>query len=328
MTKTHWLHLGKLGLGLGLIVLLLVQGTMFQDTLTVFEELSLTGLLIVLFMPVILVWTSCLKWQLLLTYRGIHVRMGLLMRYYTVGFFFNNFFPSSIGGDVARSYMVGTRIGSQTEAFAAVLLERLTGLFALVLLGVVGFLATPQIQDNAIISGSIAVLAAGCLVLIALLWWPKTQIAPLINALSGLPVIGKVMTKIFGVREALQGFWAKPKTVFLTFAYSFLYHALAVINFYIAAWALGIEINIIGLAAVGPIILVITALPTTPGGLGVWEWACTVLIPTLGPSLEQGLAIALLLRGQLLVASLLGGGLYLFDRRRDAPQKPLESVDG
>jgi len=72
---------------------------------------------------------------------------------------------------------------------------------------------------------------------------------------------------------------------------------------------------------VTPIILVISTLPTTPGSLGVWEWAYSVLLLPIGAQLEHGLAIALLLRGQLLITSLVGGVLHLFEARTSSNLK-------
>ncbi|MEO1308389.1 MAG: lysylphosphatidylglycerol synthase transmembrane domain-containing protein [Pseudomonadota bacterium] len=327
MTKSNLIFLAKLVFGLILIVVLLLQGDVLSDTLAVLAQLDALGILLVLLMPIPLVWASCVKWQLLLRYRDIEVGLGPLMRFYTVGYFFNNFLPSSLGGDAARSYLVGKRIGSQTESLAAVILERLTGLVTLVALAFIGYIATPAIHDDVLVTGSLAILGAGCGVLIGLIWAPARLVRPVETRLVKVPVVGKVVAKLSQMRDAMQSFWAEPKVVGLTALYSFGYHALTVVNVYVAARVLGIDVSFIGLCAVTPIILVIAALPTTPGSIGVWEWAYSVLLLPIGAALEQGLAIALVLRGQLLFTSLVGGVLYLAERRQDPPAN-LEKVDG
>lgn len=327
MTRSQLIFAAKLVFGLALIALLLMQGDILQETLAVLSQLDLLGVLLVLLMPVPLVWASCVKWRLLLNYREIHVGLGALMRFYTVGYFFNNFLPSSLGGDAARSYLVGKRIGSQTESLAAVVLERLTGLVTLVALAFVGYLATPAIHDDVLVTGSLMILGAGCVVLIALIWAPQPVVGPLEAALVKVPLLGKVIAKLAQMRAAMQTFWGAPRVVGLSVLYSFGYHALTVVNVYVAARVLGIDVSFIGLCAVTPIILVIAALPTTPGSIGVWEWAYSVLLLPLGAELEQGLAIALVLRGQLLFTSLVGGVLYLAERRVPGPTD-LGKADG
>ena len=326
MTKPILFSL-KLLFGLSLIVLLLVQGDVWQQTTEILARISLFGLMVVLLIPIVLVWASCLKWRLLLRYRDIHVSLISLMRYYTIGFFFSNFFPSSLGGDIARSYLVGRRIGSQTESLASVVLERLTGLLTLVGLAVLGFAVTPAVQDNLLVSGSIAIMAAGCLVLVCLIWMPEAMAAPLRRTADGIPVINRLARKIEEMRIAMTTFWGERRIVALAFLYSLLYHMLTIVNIYVTGMALGIEMDIVALCAVAPIILVIAALPTTPGGIGVWEWAYSVLLLPIGAELEQGLAIALVLRVQLLVASLLGGLFYVTDGGgRIGTDTPLKDV--
>jgi uncharacterized membrane protein YbhN (UPF0104 family) len=47
---------------------------------------------------------SAFKWQLLLSIHGIHIDFGKLHKYYFTALFFNNFFPTNIGGDGYRIY--------------------------------------------------------------------------------------------------------------------------------------------------------------------------------------------------------------------------------
>lgn len=306
----------KLFLGVGLVVLLLSRKDVWQGATSLLAGLSPLGVLLVLLIPVPLVWASCLKWRLLLRYRGGDVGLPSLMRYYVMGYFFNNFLPSSLGGDLARSYLVGRRIGSQAESFAAVFLERLTGLLTLVGLAVIGFLATPSLHDDLLVSGSIAIMAGGCLVLVAIIWVPDRLAAPLKRTAQKHRHGARLVDKVEQMRSALASFWTAPGIVLQCFAYSLLYHLLTVANIYITARVLGLHLDLVSLWAVAPIILVIAALPTTPGGIGVWEWAFSVLLLPIGTELEHGLAVALLLRVQLLVTSMLGALLYLFDGRR------------
>lgn len=240
------------------------------------------------------------------------------MKYYTIGFFFSNFLPSNIGGDAARSYLVGENIGSQSESLAAVVLERLSGLFTLVALAVLGFALTPEVHDDLLVVGSILILAAGCITIGVVLWAPSFLIAPIETRIAKLPLLGRVMALFIKMRLAMQDFWKAPKVVWLTLFYSLGFHALTILNVYVSALVLGIDIHFIHLCAVTPIILAIAALPTTPGGLGVWEWVYSILLLPIGATFEEGLAIALVLRGQHLFASMLGGGLYILEKRQNS----------
>lgn len=311
MKKNYLFFSLKLSIGLGLLALLLFRADTLSETLATLSQLNLLGLIAIGAMPIPLIWASCLKWRLLLSYRGTDVSLLTLMRYYTVGYWFNNFMPSSLGGDAARSYLVGNRIGSQTESLAAVVLERLSGLATLVALAFVGYLATPSIHDDPVVWVPLGIMAAGCIFLSLLIWGPK-RLLP--EKLAAVTKIGKMAAKLGTVREAMQSFWIDGPVVRKTLLYSFGYHVLTILNIYVASRALGIEVGFLALCAVTPIILVLAALPTTPGSIGVWEWAYSVLLIPVGADLEQGFAIALVLRAQLLFTSLIGGALFVMDR--------------
>jgi len=326
VTKPQILFVAKLIVGIGLLALLMSQVATLQETLDVLGRLNMFGIVVVLLVPIPLIWMSCLKWHLLLSYRDVHVRIGMLMKFYTVGYFFNNFLPSSVGGDAARSYFVGKRIKSQTESLAAVVLERLTGLVTLIALAVIGFMATPVIHGDLLVTGPLTILTVGCLVAMGVLWAPAPFAARLGAWADRLPLLGKIIAKLIQMRAALQGFWSAPRIVGLTCLYSFGYHGLTVLNVWVVATVLGLELDFLSLCAVTPIILVIAAVPTTPGSIGVWEWAYSVLLLPVGADLEQGLAIALVLRAQLLVFSVLGGILYLFERNT-SKSGTLENVE-
>lgn len=314
MQKNRLLFGLKLLVGIGMLAVLLLQGDTFVQTLGVLDALNIGGVVLIALLPVVLVWASCLKWRLLLDYRGVSVNILTLMRYYTVGYWFNNFFPSSVGGDAARSYLVGKRIGSQVESFASVVLERLTGLVTLVLLAVLGYIGTPAIHSDPVVWVSLLIMTAGCTAISLLVWGPDRFIPGPDSAVGRIGLVRKILARVTKVRAAMVTFWQNPKVVQLAAGYSFLYHALTVLNVYVAAWALGVELSFIGLCVVTPIILVVAALPTTPGSIGVWEWAYSILLIPIGAELEQGLAIGLVLRAQLLFASFVGGVLYVTDK--------------
>src|SRR5215510_7918514 len=73
------------------------------------------------------------RWRLLLVANGLNVRIGTVLRQYFIGIFLNNFFPSTVGGDVAKVYYVGREHGYRPVA-ASVILDRLLGLGLLALL--------------------------------------------------------------------------------------------------------------------------------------------------------------------------------------------------
>ncbi|NNE44176.1 MAG: flippase-like domain-containing protein, partial [Gemmatimonadetes bacterium] len=76
------------------------------------------------------------RWHLLLRSQKRIVGVFYLFGSYLVGLFFNNFLPSTIGGDVIRAMSAKKKGGgTMTEGLTVVLVERMIGLFATLTLG-------------------------------------------------------------------------------------------------------------------------------------------------------------------------------------------------
>ena len=91
------------------------------------------------FAAFILLWIqyplSAVKWQVALRLHGIEYKTGYLLRAHCIAFFFNNFLPTSIGGDAYRAIRTMENAERKAHAISAVVMERLIGLVALVFLG-------------------------------------------------------------------------------------------------------------------------------------------------------------------------------------------------
>ncbi|MBW6469371.1 MAG: flippase-like domain-containing protein, partial [Coriobacteriia bacterium] len=81
---------------------------------------------------------SAYKWLLLLRARGYSVGIVRLTRHYLVGLFFNNFLPTSVGGDVVRAWDVGKDLDDAPGGAASVIAERLIASLGLGLTAALG----------------------------------------------------------------------------------------------------------------------------------------------------------------------------------------------
>src|SRR3990167_6802949 len=86
---------------------------------------------------------SSVRWKALLIHSGGEkTSVGYLTKLYFIGAFFNNFMPTSIGGDAYKVYRLGKKINSNTNAFTATFMERFTGMVALVIISYLGLVKT------------------------------------------------------------------------------------------------------------------------------------------------------------------------------------------
>jgi len=95
--------------------------------------------------------------------RAVHMRVGYwrLFSYYLIGQFYNLFLPTSVGGDVVRSYQLGKYSGSQSNALASVFVERYTGVLVLLLVAGIAVISQLTIFNVTFVVGSLLGFAVG-----------------------------------------------------------------------------------------------------------------------------------------------------------------------
>ena len=258
---------------------------------------------------------SAVKWGVLLRARGIHISTSQLCRYYWVGFFANNFLPSTVGGDVSRVVLLRQK-GKMAEAAASVLIERLTGLA--VLLGWAALalaMAGSRFADFRILGLLWGGVAAG-LALLVILFFSSEKIAGWLEGALGVRE-NPVLTKIAALARAVA-FYRREK-------FALLQAILLSIPFYVTPWllqvliffAIDVPVSPWDVFLVAPLINLAGIIPATPNALGLMEGAYVVFYGAIGVLPEGALAAALLSRFLVLIASLGGAGFWLTLRSDD-----------
>jgi uncharacterized protein (TIRG00374 family) len=87
---------------------------------------------------------EALRWHILLRAQGIDLRLWRTISVLASSVFFANFLPGAAGGDVIRSvYVYKAAPGRRAAAMLSILIDRLIGLIAFVLLGLAAMLTRP-----------------------------------------------------------------------------------------------------------------------------------------------------------------------------------------
>lgn len=295
------------------------------ELLQIFRQIDPFYLTLLLLLAFVMVWASCLKWQLFIRASGNDVPILHLMKLYSVGYFFNTFTPSYVGGDLARSFHLGKYLSNQGDALIATFLERFTGLLAMSLLGVTFLLLGTRATAG--LSLAILTVAAGALFL-SMLCFSKTVAGfsfPLFKRLAVklfpsklLPKANMLIDRVDeGMRHARKNVPLLGKALLL----SLFFHCLTVLNTYLAARSIGWEDpDIAGLFVVVPLVLLVSMAPITPSGLGIQEGAFLFFLQRIGSTRAQGLGVGLVLRGKIMLLGIVGGLLWLHVRSQGSKQ--------
>ncbi len=321
--------IGKLLLGFALLAGLLMWEGNAQRLWTIFRSMRPGDVLVLFVVGLVMNWISCLKWRVFLKERGTSVSLFRLLNLYFIGKFFNNFMPSMVGGDLTRTYLLGRQIKSQSQSFASVFLERLTGLIALILLVICFSLADPDLLSEpkigiAVVAVSLAlVLFIGVLLKRGFIDWAEMKL----GSIHFVPV---VFGNIKRVQHDIIYFRGKYKVLAAAMAYSFGFHFMTSVNVYLCCLAIHVYPSFLDIAVITPIILLLNIIPVSPNNIGWWEWTFSFLLVEAGTGPAEGLAVALILRAMSLLFSLAGGALFLFEKsgRKERERVPEADVLG
>lgn len=304
----------KIGFGVALLVVLLLQ-TDRQEFLATLRAID----------PWIFLWAVVVaaignalrtwKWQVLLEALGARPGFNRLHAITYMALFFNNFLPGSLGGDGFRVLRTAGDAGGAADATAVVVMDRMTGMIALVLfvcLAAAVDLATGPLLFPAPVMWKILGLALlallGCLL--------ATKLSDRVALLNRLPLPGiarKVVNQLAGAFGVLH---RHPTTWGASMALSCGTLLAMVLAMYYYGVAAGIPVSFVATLLIVPLASFLILVPISFNGLGIQEGAFMLFFGAVGVEPTQAFVLAIGPRISLLVFSLIGGLVYMAERKR------------
>ena len=274
---------------------------------------------------------SFVRWYLLV--RGLDLEFHLrdAFRLGTLGFMLNQVSPGSVGGDLLKAVFIAReQPGKKTEAIATVLVDRVIGLYAMLLIASLGLLFAGRTLDSGTvlhfagqsIDSSVLVQSLQTLVWSAVCCGTlglAFVLSPLATgkrarALADkLPVVGHTVTKLI---EAADVYRSRRVYLFAGFGIAFVTHCLLITAFWSISRGLPVSgPTFVQNASIVPIGLVAGALPLTPGGLGTMEAGMETLYTMIGAGIGEGTLVALAYRSMTYVFAGIGACYYFSSKK-------------
>lgn len=261
------------------------------------------------------------RWRMVLRVHGLVLPFGRAAEISLVAHFFNSFFLGSTGGDLMKAYYAARETHhKKTEAVVTVFVDRLVGLWAMLLFAGVMMLpnwnllsSDPMLRLPIIL---VLCMLLGCSVLVILAFYGgvSKQWSGARDWMRRLPK-GEWLEQLL---EACRCFGREKFFVSRALLISMGLNLVTVFQFMVLAWGLGLRIPPIALFVIVPTIICIASLPITPSGLGVRENLFVIMLAAAPISVHAtpALSLSLLAYAGTLVWSLVGGIVYLMFKER------------
>ncbi len=263
--------------------------------------LGVLGLILMVQLPI-----GVARWWVVQAAIAAPLNAGRLARFFMIGMFFNQFLPSSVGGDAVRIYKAYRSGLTLSQAFNGVLLERAAIVLSLILLVAA---LQPLLAER--------VAAPG------LLWVFPLLAVGAVGGIVFLMVLDRLPARFrrWRVVRGLVSLAQDSRRVFLSplwggggFALSLLGNLNLVLMIYVLALGMDLGIGLLDCLVLVPPAMLIGTLPISIAGWGVREGAMVASLGMIGVPAESALVVSMLFGVCALIGALPGGLLWAVDR--------------
>ena len=249
---------------------------------------------------------NAVRWLIVARILALKLAPVAALRWTFVGHFFNQVFPTSIGGDAVRGYMAARETGVYIPVIASIALERCVGMAALITLIACSqpFLLA-RIEDPSLpllASVVVALSVVGIGILFAL------------DKLAGRWMHARIRDVAVLLSRDMRRLLSSPPLLAAAVALSLVMHCANLLLTGIVANHMGANVSLTDVLLVVPTVTIVSSLPISVGGWGVREAGFAIGFAALGQPASAAVAASIVIGIASLVSALPGALLWAIAR--------------
>lgn len=276
------------------------------------------------------------RWHKLL--QAVEIKMGLARAFVInmVGAFFNTFLLGSTGGDVIKAYYAAKQTHHRTRAVMSVVIDRILGLLALVMLA--GIMAAYQYAKS---PSKTEATAQACLhvalVCVVMMVCVGLALAVLfqqtVRRWLGLEFILNrlpMQRQVNQARQVMRMYQRRPVLIFWALLITLPVHVTTIVSALLAGKAFGLPIQPLYYFTVVPVVVLVGSIPISPQGAGVMEGFAFLLMQNQSGTVNDAVALTMSIRLVQILWNLTGGIFVLrggYHAPTQSEQREMEQDD-
>lgn len=266
-----------------------------QDINELKESLSNFNLIylpIALLFILIGTYISSLRWQAILRATNVDLPSKNLFSYYLKGYFYNNFLPTQMGGDVYKAAAVGSHLKDQSVGFFSVFMDRFSGLLILLTLALFGI--------SYYFGPSVVILILPVFILGIFLYFPV------------LKFVSKKIKFFKKFYEASVVLIKDKKIGLRVLVLSLLVQVFSYLMTYMVFLGFGVTLTVKDVLLTMPVASLSLLIPSI-NGFGAQDFAYANIFKLAGVSPVVSFSASIIVHVIRLILSLIGGAFILFN---------------
>ncbi len=246
---------------------------------------------------------SAYRWQVIMHNLNFGQSLSFYWRSYFKASFFNQGLPTSIGGDALKVLDVAGQGFRKRDALYGIMLDRITGLAALMWLNLAAYLLNPDLLPRPIYQLTL-LLVVGSLVGFGVI--SSLRYLPWLDAYPQLKIIRITSERLH------QAFLNNRIALIVS---SLLIPVLAMISVFLIGWALGLRYDLTTYFIIVPPAIFLTIIPVSLAGWGIREGTLVALFSLIGADKATILTMSILYGLMQIGVSLPGFFIFLGGRK-------------
>ena len=252
-----------------------------------------------------------IKWRVLLP----SVPFRLFFKAYMYCEFFMLALPGQMFGEAAKIVAFGKYTGRTAESISTVVIDKMTALTALIIIGIAGLAFSPAKLPGAFVAillvcmigalGFLFSLRAGSIYRLAL------AVCRLPERFS--PKLNNFTDRAVEVIDIWRRYLYRPMLLFKTFAYGLLLYVVIIMQYVLICRQYSIPVNTIDICWIMPVINVVQSIPVSFAGIGVRDASLVTMLGYIGVSAESAMILAAVLFLMIIFRAIAGAVVVLTD---------------
>lgn len=247
----------------------------------------------------------------ILSVQGLNLNFKEAIYLNFIGYFFNNFLPTSVGGDLVKAYYATKKTTKKLESFSSVFFDRFFGFLSIGFLAFLGIIfLNKSVKDKSLLWGSIIFLTVVFSFFIVFL--NKRLAKFLFSKLLDLPIF-KEGSKLRRLYNAINAYKEHKIVIVQLIGISLVGQMIFVLAIFVIIKSLSQNISFFYLFLIIPLVSVASMMPSI-NGLGIREGAYVYFLSEF-INKESAFAVSILSLAMILAMSFIGGIFYLFSEK-------------
>lgn len=273
------------------------------------RNMRLVWIVIVMMVVAVRVVCSALRWRLFVMQV---VPLSALVQLYLIGFFFNAFLPTNVGGDIIKGALLKRHAAVTTlTGLMSSAADRFAGIIGLVLVALGAACVSPMLVRARGVQVVLLTLICACAAVSYLMLHPHIGARCLQHTVvRRWPWLHHGLTHVISAAEQYR---AAPRMLWRAVGWSLVIQIADVTIIYGLACACNLDIPYHIIALVSPLAAATGLIPVSINGLGILENTSVWLYAEAGVTHETAALLALVSRLMMTGLALIGAVAYLHE---------------